>query len=269
MPTKDHRRYARVLVEELESRVHAGPPVGERDLEAARKFLHENDFSTASDYFHRLGRIQNRIEARPLVARPEKRNYGGEAAGYWMQIQSIYDHIILSVCYDGEFNLQRGRVKISHRFNQAGRIDFVELKFLKSFQPCLNGAIRKLVTVCQFQDQPKHWLEAEAYALRVQPRELVLLCADLFRFPRNDILAWLVNTGHWIAGQLLSNLRSRPINGSTQAAVNGNGGHTNQLNLKGILTDEVAMPILRLAASLTSTVELHDADKIIIRYAHK
>jgi len=269
MPTKDHRRHARVLVEDLESRVHAGPPVGERDLEAARKFLHQNEFSTASDYFHRLGRIQDRIGARPLAARTEKRNYGGEAAGYWMQVQSIYDHIILSVCYDGEFNSQRGRVKISHRFNQAGRVDFVELKFLKSLQPCLNGAIRKLITVCSFQDRSKEWFEAEAFALRVLPRELMLICSDIFCFPRNEVLAWLVNTGHWIAGQLLSDLRSRPVNGWTHTVVNGNGGHTNQLSLKTILTDKIAMPILQHAISFTSTVELHEADKVIIRYAHK
>jgi len=205
-----------------------------------------------------------------------------------MQVQSIYDHVILSICYDGEFNSQRGRVKISHRFNQAGRIDFVELKFLRSLQPCLNGAIRKLLTVCDCQHQPKDWLEAEAFALRVLPRELVFLCGDLFRYPRNEVLAWVVNIGHWIAERMLADLKSRPVNGCAHGTnghgVNGNGsnGHgcnddgvngnisnSGQLNLKALLSDDVAMPILGQVASLTSTVELTDADNVIIRYAHK
>jgi hypothetical protein len=86
MPTKEHKRLARGLVETLESRVHAGPPVGETEIHSAREFLRQHDFSTASDYFGRLGRIQDRLVNRPVVVRQEKRNYGGEAAGCWMQV---------------------------------------------------------------------------------------------------------------------------------------------------------------------------------------
>jgi hypothetical protein len=268
MPTKDHKRYARGMVEALESRVHAGPPVCETEIQAAREFLRQNEFSSASDYFDRLVRIQHRIVSRPRALFQEKRNYGGEAAGYWMQVQSIYDHVILSTVHDGEFNSQRGRVKISHRFNQAGRIDFVELKFLRSLQPCLNGALRKLVTVCGYQDLQKDWHEAEAVALRVLPRELVFLCGDLFRFPKNDVLAWLINIGHWIGERLLTDLKSRPANGRAPVA-RDNERNPNQLNLKALLTDEVALPILEHGASLTSTVELNDAERAIVRYVHK
>jgi hypothetical protein len=291
VPTKEIKRRARGLVEGLEFRVHAGPPVGEPEIQAARDFLRQNEFSSSSDYFGRLIRIQDRIVARPAVAPQGKRNYGGEAAGYWMQVQSIYDHVILSTCYDGEFNAQRGRVKISHRFNQAGRVDFVELKFLRSLQPCLNGAIRKLLTVCDYQDHRRDWFEAEAFALQVLPRELVFLCGDLFRYPRNEVLAWVVNLGHWIAEQLLADLKSRPVNGcghhtnhvngnghnghrangeeASHHNGNGNGSHSNQLDLKAVLADEVARPILSQAAALTSVVELGDSDKVVLRYAHK
>ena len=174
-------------------------------------------------------------------------------------------------------------MKISHRFNQAGRVDFVELKFLRSLQPCLNGALRKLVTVCDYQNQQKDWHEAEAFALRVLPRELVFLCGDIFRYPRNDVLAWVINLGHWMSEQLLADLKSRPVNrcahetnghgvngnGNNSNGANGNGGNAGQLNLKAVLSDDVAMPILGYAASLTSAVELDDSDKVIIRYVHK
>lgn len=255
-------------MESLESRVHAGPPVGEPEIRAARDFLRQNEFSSASDYFDRLVRIQDRVGSRPTGTHQQKCNYGGEAAGYWMQLQSIYDHVILSVCYDGEFNSQRGRVKISHRFNQAGRVDFVELKFLRSLEPCLNGAIRKLMTVCGYQNQRKDWHEAKAFALRVLPRELMFLCGDIFRYPKSEVLAWVVNVGHWVAEQLLADLRSRPVNGFAHA-VNGSSGNSNQLSLKAVLADEVALPILGHAASLTSVVELDDSDKVIIRYVRK
>ena len=111
----------------------------------------------ASDYFQRLEQIKAGL--RPDQPRrallPGKRNYGGEAAGRWMQLQSAYDHVILSTCYEGDFDCKPGRVKVSHRFNQAGRADFVELKFLRSLQPCLNGEIRKLLRVKDYQTHPK------------------------------------------------------------------------------------------------------------------
>jgi hypothetical protein len=262
-----------VLVEALESRVHAGPPVCETEIQAARDFLQRSEFSTASDYFDRLIRIQDRLRTRPPVASREKRNYGGEAAGYWMQVQSIYDHVILSTCHEGEFNGLKGRVKISHRFNQAGRIDFVELKFLRSLQPSLNGALRKLLTVCDYQHQRKDWHEAEAFALRVLPRELVFLCRDIFRYPRNDVLAWVVNLGHWMTEQLLADLKSRPVNGGAHNGHshdgNGNGGASNQLSLKAVLADEVALPILERCGDLTSAIELDDPEKVLVRYVHK
>src|SRR5512141_391618 len=91
--TKDQKRHARGLIETLESRVHAGPPVGDGELHSVREFLRPNDFPAASDYYRRLGQIQHRLEGRPAVPVlvPAKRNYGGEAAGRWMQLQSAYD----------------------------------------------------------------------------------------------------------------------------------------------------------------------------------
>ena len=265
MPTKDIKRQARGLVEELEMRVHAGPPVCPNEVRSAREFLQQNDFPSASDYFSRLGRIHDRLANRPATALRQKRNYGGEAAGRWMQLQSVYDHVILSTCYGGEFNSRRGRVKISHRFNQAGRIDFVELKFLRSLQPCLNGAIRKLVTVQAYLDRRKDWQEAEAHVLRVLPRELIFLFDDIFRCPRERMLAWLINIGHWIAETLLMDLESPPVNGNGVSS----DGTPHQLCLKAVLSDEVALPILQQAATLESTVEFDTPEAAIVRYAHK
>ena len=265
MPTKEIKRSARGLVEELEFRVHAGPPVRENEIRSAREFLRQNEFSTASDYFDRLVRIQARVGSRPTTLPHHKRNYGGEAAGYWMQVQSVYDHVILSTCHDGEFNSRRGRVKISHRFNQAGRIDFVELKFLRSLQPCLNGALRKLLTIEGFPSRRKDWHEADAFVLRVLPQELVFLFQDIFRCPRNEVFAWLINIGHRIAGDLLNDLRVRPINGHAASSES----NTNQLCLKAVLADGVALPVLEQAAKLESTVETNDSDGVVVRYVQE
>lgn len=265
MPTKDNRRQARVLVETLESRVHAGPPVGEIEIRAARDFLRQSEFPTASDYFNRLSQIQNRMGARRPAISQEKRNYGGEAAGCWMQLQSIYDHVILSTCYGGEFRTQRGRVKISHRFNQAGRIDFVELKFLRSLQPCLTGEIRKLLMVKSYQSLRKDWREAEAYVLRVLPQELIFLFADFFRLPRRETLSWLMNFGHRTMADLLADLRTGRVNGHDREA----GGISNQLPLVEVQTDEVARSILEQAAALESTLELNDDETAVVRYVRK
>jgi hypothetical protein len=62
--TKDHRRHAKGLIEDLESRVHAGPPIQTTEILFAKEYLRDNDFSPASDYLSRLGQIQNRLEPR-------------------------------------------------------------------------------------------------------------------------------------------------------------------------------------------------------------
>jgi hypothetical protein len=263
--TKEHKRRARGLIEELECRVHAGPPVLPAELTSAREFLERSEFPRTSDYYNRLSQIQYRLETRSTEAPPlvGKRNYGGEAAGYWMQIQSAYDHLILSTCYDGSHNGQQGRIKISHRFNQAGRIDFVELKFLRSLQPFLNGAFRKLISVCDYQHLKKDWSSAEAFVLPVLPRELIFLFADIFRCERPELLAWLVNIGHNLISDLRAHLAECPA--SRRPAMEAREFQS-QLGLEEIRSDAVASPILEKAALLESTVELQSEKTIIIRY---
>lgn len=262
--TKDHRRQAKGLIEALESRVHVGPAVLDTEVHSAREFLRHNEFPVASDYFRRLEQIQSRVEGRAAAPAllPGKRNYGGEAAGRWVQLQSAYDHVIISHCYEGEFHCKTGRVKISHRFNEAGRVDFVELKFLRSLDPCLNGEIRKLLRVRDYPVIRRDWRGAEAFVLPVLPRELVFLYQDIFRCPRPEVLAWLVNIGHRLVGDLLEDLRGRPPNG----CVPGSGANGDQLCLQAVQTDEVAVPILEQAAALESAVELSDPKTALVRY---
>lgn len=265
MPTKEIKRQARGLVEALEVRVHAGPPVCETEIQSVRDFLQQNEFSRTSDYFLRLGSLKNRVQTHRTTLSGGKRNYGGEASGCWMQLQSIYDHLILSTCHEGDFNLRHGRVKISHRFNQAGRIDFVELKFLRSLEPCLTGAVRKMVTIRNYSELRQDWLEAEAFALRVLPRELIFLYGDIFRCSRTDVLAWLINIGHRIASDLLASFKAGTVNGSPREIP----GHLPQLPLKSVVEDTIAWPILQQAASLESTIEAQIGENYLVRYVHK
>jgi len=264
MSTKEHRRHAKSLMEGLESRVHAGPTIHEAELALAREFLQQHDFSPASDYFSRLGQIQTRLTARSEEppGRPGKRNYGGEAGGSWMQLQSAYDHLILSTCYEGDFNLRHGRVKLSHRFNQEGRIDFVELKFLRALQPCLNGELRKLLLAKCYQNLRKDWRVTEAFVLPVLPQELVFLYEDIFRSPKSELSGSLINIGHRLAGDLLNDLST----GDKHFGPARPGENTPQLCLPAVRTDEVAMPILRKAAGLEATTELRDPQTAVVRY---
>jgi hypothetical protein len=267
MATKDHRLHARGLIEGLESRVHVGPPIRETEILLAREFLRQSEFSPSSEYFNRLGQIQTRLEPRHAEnpPPPSKRNYGGEAGGCWMQLQAAYDHLILSTCYEGDFRCQQGKVKISHRFNQAGRIDFVELKFLRSMQPCLNGELRKLLMVKDFLHIRKDWHATEAFVLPVLPQELVFLYQDIFRCPRAEVLAWLVNIGHRIAQDLVKDLDQRPPDaGESQPRVNGE-----QRCLTAVRTDEVAMPILEQAVALEAAVELSGPKTAVVRYVSR
>jgi hypothetical protein len=265
--TKEHKRHAKGLIEKLESRIHGGPRIEHGELLSVRQFLHQNDFSPASEYFRRLGQIQDRLAGRvnDLTPTNGKRNYGGQAGGRHMQVQSIYDHVILSVCYAGEFNTKRGRVKVSHRFNQEGRVDFVELKFLCSLSPVLNGAIRKLILIKDYQKVRKDWDAAEAHVLPVLPQELVFLYHDIFRCAKGDILGWLVNIGHTISSDLLSD-----VDVFSNSSSNGDG-HANgeQLGLHLIREDSVALPILQKAAARECAIEIEDERMIVVRYIRR
>ena len=243
--------------------MHVGPPIAGNEIALARQFLQQSEFSPSSDYFSRLSQIQQRLGTRshdPALPRT-KRNYGGEAAGFWMQLQSSYDHVILSTCYEGEFNLKRGRVKISHRFNQRGRIDFVELKFLKSLYSSLNGEIRKLLIVKSYRELRADWRTAEAFVLEVLPQELIFLYPDIFRCQKSELYAWLINIGHRLVNDLVGEL-SRGLKASAAPSAR----ESEQLCLAAVRADEVAFPILEQAASLESTVEISDPKNVVVHY---
>ena len=211
MATKESRRQVRELVEGLEQRVQCGPAIRDVEIQSARNFLRQHEFSPASEYFNRLACVENRLQARASeLFRPRnKSNYGGKAGGYQMQVQSIYDHVILSTCYAGDLNTKHGRIKISHRFNQEGRIDFVELKFLNALHPPLNGELRKLLTVKDYPSIRKDWYAAHAAILKVLPLELVFLYEDIFHCPRPQLFAWLLNIGHGLVEDCLKELKSQ------------------------------------------------------------
>ncbi|MGA2241518.1 MAG: hypothetical protein ABSH11_05715 [Verrucomicrobiota bacterium] len=211
MATKENKRQVKELVEGLEQRVQCGPAIRDAEIQSARDFLRQHDFSPASDYFNRLAHVENRLQGRAReISQPRtKCNYGGKAGGYQMQVQSIFDHVILSTCYAGDFNYKHGRVKISHRFNQEGRVDFVELKFLNALHPPLNGELRKLLAVKDYSSLRKDWYAAEASVLRILPQELIFLYEDIFRCPKSQLFAWLLNIGHGIVEDLLQDLQSQ------------------------------------------------------------
>lgn len=263
MATKENRIQVRGLIEQLESRLHRGPPIADTEIRSVSEFLTQMEFSPASDYHARLRRVRDQltIRARQPNTQPGKRNYGGEAAGRWMQIQSAFNHIIVSTCYAGQFNGKRGRIKISHRFNCHGRIDFVELKFINALEPVLNGELRKLLIVNGFQELKRDWKVAEAFVLPVLPRELLFLYENLFRCPKEEVLAWLVNFGHGIIEDLLNSFSALP--NSPQLGVAEN---TTQLPLERLRNDEVAQPILASAAALKCSVQCLEPKLVLVRY---
>jgi hypothetical protein len=305
MATKEKRREIRGAIEALEDRLNHGPPILPAELRAVEEWLSRHDFSPASDYFSRLRTLQSRLGRRHSSAMPAKRNYGGAAAGTRLQVQSVYDHIIVSTCYDGEFRTRRGRIKISHRFNEQGRIDFVELKFLTSLEPSLSGAFRKLLTIRDFQLIEKSWREAEAFVLATLPLELVFLHPEIFRQPREEVCAWLVNIGHNLLADVLKELetpgirQSRSPQGSVASKPNLIAGSANgdestrqplqsepastscgvltagsqpgvpapsQLPLSTIAADPVAWAIMERAAALQTRVRVLDSKLVQVRY---
>lgn len=261
-PTRDARRLARQRMEWLETAFHAGPDIGPDHLHEFKEFLQGQGFPPNSQYFERLARLENLLRLRTAPPQAVKRDYAGYAAGCWMQLQSIYDHCILSVCYDGEFRRQPGRIKISHRFNRAGRVDFVEAKLLQSLDPKLHGALRKLITIRDYAQRQPDWWCAPAYTLRVLPRELLFLHPEIFRCARSQLLAWLINIGHRTVADLVDEL--------TRAQVPGSPDRSRQWPLSWLPRDPVAWPILQQAAHLEAFLEPGDSPDVSqVRYLRR
>lgn len=261
--TKEHKTQARLLLERLETRLHTGSHIDETELVSAYEFLRQKDFSAASDYHTRLGRVRDLLTHRAQRPAPRqgKRNYGGQAGERWMQVQSAFDHIILSTCYAGVFNTRRGRIKISHRFNREGRIDFVELKFVNSLEPALNGQFRKLVLVEGYQTIKKDWRVADAFVLPVLPKELIFLYESVFRCPKHELFAWLINIGHGLTQDLGDSLRLGFAPAESQRP-----NDFGQLPLPVIRDDEVAVPIIEKAATLKSAVQCVEPTRVAVSY---
>jgi hypothetical protein len=87
-----------------------------------------------------------------------------------MQIQSAFDHIILSTCYAGEFNLRRGRIKISHRFNHEGRLDFGRAHMRRV---CGSGTRYEAVYIEVDEKALQRWLLLLAPPKKKRPRDPV------------------------------------------------------------------------------------------------
>ena len=85
------------------------------------------------------------------------------------------------------------------------------------------GSLRKLL-IKGYQSLRKDWLEAEAVALRIMPRESVFLHGEIFKSQKQEMLAWLLNIGHGIVDYLLKDLQSRRVNGSTTAYAASSAG---------------------------------------------
>ncbi len=262
-PTKEARRLARQRLEALEAALRSGSGPSLVQVQDFARFLRQCGFAPSSEYFSRLARLEAFVRSHGVPAPSAKRDYGGYAAGCWMQVQSVYDHLLLSVCYEGEFRGRRGRIKISHRFNRAGRIDFVEAKLLRSLVPQLDGALRKLLTVREFPRLEPDWWAASAYALRVLPQELLFLHAEIFRYPRSEVLAWLINIGHRTVADLVTELEGGPMDPPP-------GPQQRQWPISSLTGDPVAWPILQQAALLEACIEPGDSpDVFLVRYLRR
>jgi hypothetical protein len=78
------------------------------------------------------------------------------------------------------------------------------------------------------------------------------------------MVAWLVNIGHRLAGDLVAALDAGSVNGHEAEPAR----NADQLHLDAAQSDAVAMPILEHAASLESITESLDSKTVVLRYSH-
>ena len=94
---------------------------------------------------------------------------------------------------------------------------------------------------------------------------MVFLFEEVFRSPREELFAWLINIGHGLVDDLLKDLGDRPPNGYHQLSPK----NPDQLCLTAVRTDSVALPILERTAALESGVELEGDETAVVRYYRK
>lgn len=121
-----------------------------------------------------------------------------------------------------------------------------------------------LLRVKDYQTLQREWWAAQAFVLPVLPRELIFVHQDIFRFLRNEVLAWLVNIGHRLADDLLLELPQQSGNADSPRGVNGE-----QLPIEAARDDQVARPILEKAVTLEAVVELDEPKSVLVRYVSR
>ncbi|MGH7972133.1 MAG: hypothetical protein ACREIC_25750, partial [Limisphaerales bacterium] len=134
-------------------------------------------------------------------------------------------------------------------------------KFVSSLEPVLNGQYRKLLLVSNYQAIKKDWRVAEAFVLPVLPRELIFLYENIFRCPKHELFAWLVNIGHGLVQDVGDSLRT-----GFGPAESQRPNDFGQLPLLMIREDEVAVPIIEKAAVLKSTVQCLEPARVAVNY---
>jgi hypothetical protein len=154
-----------------------------------------------------------------------------------LQVMPVYDHIFLSRVYGG-------RLKMSWRFNRAGRLDLIDSIVIVREGPKNNP--EHLVLVEGFQSCDPEWSERPAEYI-MPPDEIRYVHGSFDRLDLQDLYQSLIRFGHSMCREFLADL-------DTGGVKNFDQYRSNQKPLTHVAKDEPAMYMLRRVAEGFPTV---------------
>lgn len=269
-----------MIVESLETRVALKKPISTDEVQGAADLMESLGFSEQSAYYARLERLYVLADKqKPAVVekpaeRPDapvtdsealdfkrvgRREYAAIYSRGSAFLKFVYDHFFLMKLHKRWYKDRGMAVKISHRFNQEGRIDLVDAVLVHSLDPRMDRAVKHLLSVDGYDKKEKGWHGAEAFYLPIVPFEMIAFDEQFINKTYVERCQSLLREGHDGARLLVREMRAGKLQESSSV-------RSEQKQLAEIVEDREGLYMLIKAASLVPTVRDYDKERVMVGY---
>lgn len=241
-----------------------------RIIADAKNLLDRNHIPRNTDYRKKYNNFSTKVRVHfelleskdPNISlkdfRQHGRKYAGDLEGYQTIVLPSYDRLFLSRVYNSNKPYNNTHtIRLSWRFNIAGRIDFIDYLFPKNRE---NGI---LIAICGYESVKSRWNSHPARYYEL-PREMAIVNAIF----QNPLLLkqylYLLLEARDIAIALNDRIKGKEA--WEPQSINKEG----DLNLTKIIEDNAARYMIKRVANLKPRIELCNTEGIFaIKYDQK
>ena len=221
-----------------------------------KSFLKSQGVARESEYFRRLNELEsknlfsfeNSNDENINFSKP-KRVYSGFIDNKRiLRVIPVYDHLFLSRIYGG-------KIKVSWRFNQSGRLDLIDSMIFPE------NRVYNILNVLDFQSGNKekpNWGDNLA-RINEFPEEAVLINKGFGNLGNIEKYQSIARFGHSEASDLYGSLKSRRFNKLTNPRDGEKG-------IEDMFDDQEALALCQRASLLVPSIKRFDDKRVRIFY---